>query len=307
MGRRVQRLSGSGFDSLIKWDGRDKKGMIVKEGSYNATLTVWGRGMKAVSPTRVITVDNTPPVAHVSVSTPVLDKMDASSNTLTFLLGADDKSPIDRWQLQLMDLRGKTVTVWTSTGAPSNLIWDGRDPSSGITVPRGKYRCAFQVWDQADNVSDPSFVDVEVNITAREALQQELKLITVHETSMGLIVQLGCRDLFVVEDEKMVLARSAIPLLHEVALLINAYPDAPVRLDGYSKSKKTFVQDKNLSSLYSWSAYSYLVKEERMKASRLTVRGLGRSPLFERRALNGPEWGLLRDGVEIILEGSGAW
>jgi hypothetical protein len=59
-----------------------------------------------------------------------------------------------------------------------------------------------------------------------------------------------------------------------------------------------------VGSLYAWTVYSYLVKKGNVKASRIQVRGRGRSAMFNRRAAGVP---ILPDGVEVILEGSGNW
>ena len=103
---------------------------------------------------------------------------------------------------------------------------------------------------------------------------------------------------------KVVLLPTADRYLRELALLANAYPKAGVVLDGYSKAYKNSKKDRELASLYAWQTYSYLVKKGNVKASRITVRGRGRSATFHRRAA-GVDF--LKNGVEMVLEGSGPW
>jgi len=306
-GGQLRRLSGPELPALIKWDGRDKKGQLVGEGDYVAALTVWTEGLTLNAPSQVVAVDNTPPVAAVSLSTPVVGASPTGENAVTFTLEAHDKSPLERWQLQVMDLRGRTMCLWFSTGPPANIRWDGRDPKTGVTLPRGHYRCAFQVWDAAGNESAPSFADLAMEASAKETLRDLLKFIAITETDLGLIVQINASDLFTFTRKKAIFKKSAIPLLKELALLINAYPDNPVKLDGYSWSKKKFSKDKDLSSFYAWTVYSFLVKEGKVPVSRLNPKGRGRSPMFSRRALAAAGFPVVKDGVEVTLEGSGGW
>jgi flagellar motor protein MotB len=135
-------------------------------------------------------------------------------------------------------------------------------------------------------------------------LERSLKYIRVNETELGLLVQLQDKDLFRVHRGKLVWAPSAGTLLKEVSILANAYPDAPIKLEGYVKTKRPVAKDRKLASVYAWRVYSYLVKDGHVTASRLSVRGRGRSAMFDRRAIAVP---VITNGVEIFLEGNGPW
>src|SRR5438046_1293350 len=50
----VQRYTGAGFSSLIQWDGKDRKGNILPEGEYHATLSAWGPGFKIKSESKSV-------------------------------------------------------------------------------------------------------------------------------------------------------------------------------------------------------------------------------------------------------------
>lgn len=300
---RQQRLSGAGLPALIKWDGTDRKSAVMGDGEYLAAITVWTRGMKIKSEEIYVTVDTLPPLVRLAVTPPALDGAVPETAELMFTPLADEDA-LDRWQLQVLDVTGRSIHVWWSTGPLTPIHWDGSDPATGVTVPRGEYRAAFVAWDLAGNESAPAFVSFDVQTTAREMLQRVLKRITVNETEAGLLVQLNQSEMFDMVKGKPVVKESAKADLKEVAILINAYPDVPVRLDGYSRRLKTFDLDRDLSSLYAWSVYSHLVKEGHVKASRLQVRGRGRSAMFDRRSLGVP---VLRGGVEVTLEGGGGW
>src|ERR1051325_9934645 len=40
----VYRTTGAGFSTLIQWNGTDRKGAPLPEGTYQATLYAWGDG-----------------------------------------------------------------------------------------------------------------------------------------------------------------------------------------------------------------------------------------------------------------------
>ena len=262
---------------------------------------MYGRKFKARETSPVVRVDTTPPEVSVAVSTSVLDRTVTGQDSIVFVPTVQDGSPIEKWQLQIMDLTGRTVHLQWSTGPVRAMTWDGTDRTYGVVAPKGLYRAAFQVWDAAGNESNPSFLDLDVRVSAKEMLSRVLELITVNITDIGLIVQLDSADIFHLINGKPVVSEEGEAWLKEVALLINAYPDVPVFLGGYSRRLRNTVRDRDRSSLYAWSVYSYLVKQGNVMASRLTVRGHGREPDSERqKIIDSPP---VRDGVEIILLG----
>jgi outer membrane protein OmpA-like peptidoglycan-associated protein len=215
-----------------------------------------------------------------------------------------DASPIERWQFQILDETARTVQLFWSTGPVHAVRWDAKDRQTQVIVPQGRYRVAFEAWDAAGNGSEPAFVDVDVLVTARQMLEKALSYTQVTETGLGLVVQTPSENLFDYRKGRVVLKDSADKYLRELALLANAYPKATVSLEGYSKAYKAADKDRELASLYAWQVYSYLVKKGNVKASRITVKGRGRSATFHRR-----EAGIdfLKNGVEMVIEGPGPW
>ncbi len=303
-GRSVHRLEGTHLPALIKWDGKMKKAAMIGPGEYTATLEVTGRGFKEISLAEPFFADNAAPVSSLSVSTAVLDQSVLSDQVLAFTPAVQDASPLERWQLQILDQTGRTVYVDWGTGTVRNIVWDGKGKETNVLVPLGPYKAVFQAWDMAGNASEPAAVDLQVNVSAREMLMAVLKIISVHETDIGLIVQVKRPVNFTFDGDKPVLTSAGEETMREVAILANAYSQAPIRLDGYSRAAGKAGVDRDLGSMYAWQLYSYLVKKGNVKASRIQVRGRGRSAMFNRRGAGVP---VLNDGVEVILEGSGNW
>lgn len=299
---RAARLTGAGLPGLITWDGMGKKG-VVPDGQYRARLEMWGKSMH-LSGEQTFVIDTQPPAVSLTLSTTAIDASIMSGQSLAMTPSVQDSSPIERWQYQILDATGRTVQLFWSTGPARAMTWDGTDRATGVLVPQGHYRIAFEAWDAAGNGSEASFADVDMQVTARQMLEKALSAIQVNETGIGLVVQVPSEQLFTFRRGRVVLSDTSDRFLREMALLANAYPDATITLDGYSKAYRNAEKDRELASLYAWQVYSYLVKKGNVKASRITVRGRGRSATFHRR-----EAGIdfLRNGVEMVLEGPGPW
>lgn len=302
-GKRIVRLSGPGMPSLIKWDGFDKRGLVVPDANYIAELSVKGSGFD-LSTRYQVTVDTKKPEVKLEVSTPVVDGNFLQTGLLEFKPVAWDASPIDKWQVQVIDASGRTLQVMWSSGPVKNVSWNGTDRATGVMAPPGKYRSALVVWDKAGNESEPAFADFKINTTVRDMLQQNLQQLQIIETPIGLIVQLPSEKLFNLKMKKPRLTAQGKSLLREVGILVNAYPEVPVTIEGYSKTKKGNAVDRDKASFYGWNVYSYLVKAGHVMPSRLSVRGRGRSALFSRRGVAVP---FIRNGVEVTLEGEREW
>lgn len=300
-GRRVQRLSGVGVNSLIKWDLKDKNQNIVIDGAYSVRYDIWSdAGHFHVEPDPFF-VDTQAPLVEVGISTSIINQ--AGAEILVTPVVQDD-SATERWQCQVLNQLGRTVDIEWSTGPVSTISWTGVDKKTGVLFPRGEYSAVYQVWDKAGNQSETVHLRFQIEATPSESLKSLLNHILVYETPLGLITPLSAQDLFVKKKGKPVLSSRGEAMLKELALLINSYPENSVRLDGYSLVKKKAQQSRDMSSAYAWSVYSYLVKVGGVKGSRLLVRGRGKSPMFERRSIEPP---VVSDGVDVIIEGNQKW
>ncbi len=301
-GKRVQRLTGTSLPALINWDGLDKKGQRAPDGEYKAKLSAVGK--KKFHAEQTFRVDTVPPVASLSLSTNVFDRSFLDNSQLTLIPAFEDESPIDHWLLQVVDSGGRTAYVFWSTGSAREVQWNGTDQYTRVLVPQGNYRLILQAWDAAGNESLPAFVDLKVNVTPREMLERSLHRVQVNETALGLIIQLDAKFLFRKTRGGWDISEQGKELLREAAILANAYPSSSVKLDGYARGAKKAAQDRSQASIYAWKVYSHMTKVGSVKPSRMTVRGRGRSPMFDRRATGVP---VLKNGVEVVIEGNGPW
>src|SRR5262252_2891079 len=120
-GSRQARITGAALPGMINWTANDKKGEAVLDGAYVARLDVWGKGLH-LSTQETFFVDTIPPEVSLVTSTTTIDA--ASSAGIDFVAHAEDASPIDRWQIQILDDMGRTVQLFWSTGPVQNVTWD---------------------------------------------------------------------------------------------------------------------------------------------------------------------------------------
>lgn len=298
-GKRFRRLTGSGFPALIRWDGFDKQGRQVPEGNYRLSLQVWsGRTLLAVQ--NKVVVDVRPPQVDIFVASQSVQRSFSQKN-LIFEPRLHDESRISRWQIQVLDLTGRTVYLFWSTGPARQVQWQGYDQATGLFVPQGHYRCAVQAWDEAGNQSDVAFADFFVDISASDIIAESLENIQPLAVANGLLIQLERARLFENRRGEISISDSGIRLLKEVAILINAYPDTPVFIDGYADSFKEQEKNKNLSNVYAWTVYNRLVRLGNVKPMRMNVRARGQAITAERRKIRVPPMGR---GVEITIQTS---
>lgn len=274
---RQARLTGAGMPALIMWDVLDRKGVLAADGAYRARMDVWGKSLHLSAEQRFF-VDATPPAVAISVSTPTLH-LDQGGE-VTYLTSVGDRSPIERWQLQILNEAGRTVSLIWSTGPARNVTWDAQDRQTGMNVASGRYRAAYQAWDVAGNQSEPAFVDLQV-VSGESAYPGS--------TAVGGVSQLSSETLFAYRRGRIILSEQAGAVLADVAAWLNANPRSDVLILGYSHAYASPRKDRDLSSRYAWLVYSYLVKQGGVKASRIRVEGRGQ----DAKALS--------NGLEVVL------
>jgi outer membrane protein OmpA-like peptidoglycan-associated protein len=296
LGKTIKKTSGyDDLPALLTWGGEDQKGRMVKEGLYTIKLTVWGRESGRLSASSDVALDVTPPAVELAVSTPSFSPgPNGSPDRIVFQSRAEDSSGIDHWELTIQREGGRAVKIWRSTGTvPGVLDWDGRDEHYGVVVPPGHYLATLAAWDTAGNAGHSSPAAFEINSQTPSILVASLKRIGVGESASGWVVKLSASDLFVEDGAAPPLKPGAWDFLNELTYLLQAYPDRPCLIEGFSRHHPSPALDASLSSAWAWRVYSTLVKSG-VNAKRLEVRGRGRASAASLKAQD-------FDGVIVTL------
>lgn len=123
------------------------------------------------------TLDRQPPDTAVRIDNEYISPdHDGEKDYSLFSLGVHDRSRIKGWKLQILDMNNQIIKDYSiserdmidkltvqaffkkmfqkreSMVVPERIVWDGTD-TRGEKVPDGKYRYAFNAWDEHDNIS----------------------------------------------------------------------------------------------------------------------------------------------------------
>ncbi len=159
-GTVLRTITGTGsVPEEIVFDGKNSRGVLIKEGSYTGTLSVVyekGANPEAVSPE--FWLDLTPPAARASADNRVFSPNgDGKKDTVVFSLTGSEE---EEWAGTITDDSGKTIntTIWKGT-PESRYTWNGRD-LEGKLVPDGRYLFLLSSTDTAGNTGISSRVAV---------------------------------------------------------------------------------------------------------------------------------------------------
>lgn len=271
----VKKFAGKAMlPKILSWEGQTESGDQVQEGKYYYYFTAEGDGVKkARSSVGEIIADMTPPSVSLQVSSPVFTPSDKEPySEVVFEISAGDMNNIDQWQLDVLNNKNKSVTIFKSTEpTPIEITWDGRDDFYGAVVPDGFYQVKVTAWDMAGNKSKTS-AKMRISSAKPEPVKEAPKEIVVKQEARGLIVNLSSQVLFDVG--KADLKPAASKALDEVVTLLQTYPENNVVIEGYTDSSGSRKKNIEISSARAWNVYSYLVKHG-IKPSRLKPKGFG--------------------------------
>ncbi|OQX29582.1 MAG: hypothetical protein B0D92_03020 [Spirochaeta sp. LUC14_002_19_P3] len=159
-------------EPFLTWDGRSKAGRLVPDGKYYYFLSaVDEAGNYGASDKAEVTVDTSTATVSLTASLDVFGPTgNGRKDEVSFFMGAQEKSPIADWRLQVTDSSGRERMLWTGKGnPPEGIQWRGTD-SQGKKVEDGPYTGKFTVnyvrGDAAEARSSEVSVDTQPpNIT----------------------------------------------------------------------------------------------------------------------------------------------
>ncbi|HUX13428.1 MAG TPA: gliding motility-associated C-terminal domain-containing protein [Spirochaetia bacterium] len=157
--------SGVPIPATLRWDGTADSGKVVPDGTYRFSVEAWDdNGNRAISKPYLVVVDDTPPVASVSVRAPddLIFSPNGDGNKDT--LAIEQTGSVEKlWTGEIVNAEGKTVLTRTWTAAaPAGFVWNGRD-DSGKSVPDGVYSYRIAAVDEAGNRGAASLDNIIVD------------------------------------------------------------------------------------------------------------------------------------------------
>ena len=175
---------------------------------------------------------------------------------LHFLSSVQEPELVRGWILSILDGAGRTVHSFQGNGAPLRRIgWDGK--SDGAALKEGEiYQYQLQV----------TYQDGSVFATGRE-------LLGVNRQEAVLLTLAGGAFIF----DSSELTAEAKLLLKGAARVLRAHPQEKVVVEGHTDGIGTVRYNMGLSKRRCDAAADFLVREEKIPASRLVRRWYGKS------------------------------
>lgn len=140
--------------SSVTWDGKAGY-QTAPEGVYTAVFTVeYAKGNLPEARTPNLRLDVSGPKVDLSASPlPFSPDNDGSNDELTIALKVADLSPIESWELVILDPQAHHFNRLTGKGAPTErIIWDGTSDTGELVQSAEDYSLTFTIRDELGNV-----------------------------------------------------------------------------------------------------------------------------------------------------------
>jgi outer membrane protein OmpA-like peptidoglycan-associated protein/flagellar hook assembly protein FlgD len=156
----------------IVWDGRDKNGSPLPEGTYSYNVSgadsAGNRTSKRLSD--IILVTEYEKVSIVADQTGISPNGDGAFDRVRFSSTLSSEKDLLERQLSILSTQGKVVRAMKGSGAPPAVIqWEGKD-DGGMTVPDGLYAYAMSLLYKSGNHPTSTPGEIIVDTTPPSAL-----------------------------------------------------------------------------------------------------------------------------------------
>ncbi|MBU0951297.1 MAG: OmpA family protein [Elusimicrobia bacterium] len=217
-------------------------------------------------------IDLTSPQLSITASTAVITPNDDKiTDETTFFFIIQDTNPIERWQLNIISSKNKTIKTYKSPEETilggivrRDVTWSGKDDIYSEIVPNGEYKAQITAFDVAGNKTTAE-TPITVKVPPKEIIKK------LKQEFQELKISLSSEVLF--DRNKASLKPEAYAALDKAIETIKNYPDNKVLIEGHTDISEA-KSETELSSPRAWNVYSYLVKKG-VRAERMSAKGWG--------------------------------
>ena len=158
----LRRFSGEErMSERYRWDGRDRDGRVVADGSYKARLEIlYTNGNLEEAFTDPFELDTVYPEAEVAIP----DKLfspdgDGYKDSIAIEQSSDTE---EIWEGRIENPEGETVRTYYWNEQLQSFEWDGTD-DEGNLLPDGRYRYIVETTDRAGNRTEVALDGIEID------------------------------------------------------------------------------------------------------------------------------------------------
>lgn len=136
----VHTLTWSGTPEDFAWDGYTDAGRVARDGQYYYLLSATDRaGNSAEIRLAGIQLSTEPDGMWLNPSrTSFSPNGDGRGDTVVLAATVQDTDDLDGWRIEIRDITGAALRVYTGAGTPSSVTFDGKR-ANGAVLPDGPY------------------------------------------------------------------------------------------------------------------------------------------------------------------------
>lgn len=127
-GEEIRSVDSTKTTSLVVWDGKDKDGETLSDGTYIVSGVFTDTAGNAVKPAPIrIKIDTRPVSAVVKAEREGFSpNEDGVNDIMPFSIEANQHDDVQRWKLELTGTSGEVKRVFSGTETlPRSIVWDG--------------------------------------------------------------------------------------------------------------------------------------------------------------------------------------
>ncbi len=287
-GKVVRKIRGKGVPpTIIRWDGRNNDGQIVKDGSYYYALALLYRsGNHPLSNKLKVIVDDTPPIYKFVVSPKLFSPdNDGEADTLYLSLNVNDPNGVDSWEISIYRkwndrLDSTPFKRFYGKGSYSGVIkWDGYSdpvpmPENFVPPDKYTYKKADGGWKVLVDSASSYVAILKASDIYKNSVETSRNFdtdILVIKTPYGLKIMINSIRF---EFDRADLLPSSYPILNRLIQILDKFPNYKIKIVGHTDSVGPADYNLKLSEKRAYAVYKYLVEHD-VDKERLSIEGRG--------------------------------
>ncbi len=276
-GDAVRSFEGTGRPPQdFVWDGTDGD-RPAAEGMHTGNLTVhYLNAKRAEDKSGDFLLDVSPPVLSLEAGPfPFGPDGDGVRDELTIELGAEDPSPVEQWEVRVLDPRDVPFKSWSGEGVPPDSVtWDGYSETGELVQSASDYELIFSAEDSLQNRSEVRKTVPTDILVIQEGDQLKIQI-------SSITFEPNSADFRNVPEDRL---EQNLKTLDQLAEKLGRYPDYQITIQGHANMVYWFDEERGRReheqvllplSEERAKAVRRALEERGIQDERMDVRGVG--------------------------------
>ncbi len=212
----------------LVWDGRGADGEVVPDGEYQYVLMAEDAAGNRTRESIVLLVDTRPFVPELNLTVtpqPFSPDGDGIDDRARIGIEVVSQLPIVRWDLQILDPRGRPFRRFSGSGTPpTQIVWDGLSDRGELVQSAMDYPVRMTARDQRNGeiIGDAS-ISTDI-LVMREGDRLRIRISSINFAG-------NTADMFLSDRDQL---ESNLSTLRRLAQILERYPDDAIVVEGHA-------------------------------------------------------------------------